>query len=153
MKNKLTNKMLLEIIVIPLCVMYLYNMIFHSHSKANLIVFSLISIITGIELLIKYIHEVYVYESKRNIFKVIMIIFGFSLIITIVLNLFLKYQIINILFIVFEILLLIYLLYFTISNLVKMKKNKGAFHKNAIASFFSFLSFSIILIGLIINLK
>ena len=149
--KKLTVKMILEFLAIPACIAYLYYLIFNNHLKANVIVMSIVIFFTLIELLVKYIKEVYTYENKNNIFKVIFIIFCVLLLVVTILNLFLKYSIINTLFMIGTVLLLIFLLYLAITSLINMKKEKGYFYQNGMRAFFSLISFSLIIIGFILN--
>lgn len=151
MKNKITNKMIVEIILIPICIAYLYYLAFNNHQKANLIAMSLIIIITSTEFIIKYIKELYIYESKKNIFKLLYTIFSFILIVITILNFFLKIKIISVLFMVFSILLLIYLLYYVIDNV--RNKDKRSFSKLIVSSIMSLISFATVLVGFYINLK
>ena len=146
------KKIILELVFIPLCIMYLYYVLINNHLKINLYLVSIIILITCVEFLIKYIYEVYVYENKYNFLKVLFIIFCFCLIIVDILNLFIKLKLIKVLFLIFIIILLIYLIYFVINCLIRIYKNKGILWKNAFASFFSFISFLIILMGIIIGL-
>ena len=150
-KKEYDLKLIGELIIVPLCVMSLYHMVLSSHPKANLIVFSLVTFFTCIEFIAKYVKDVYVYEHKYNVLKIIFIIFNSLLLIETILNIMLKYKFIKIIFIIFEIILLLYLLYFAIRNILNLNK-KEKFTKSAIAAFFSLLSFCIILIGIIIYL-
>ena len=151
-KSKLDIKMVIEMLIVPLALMYLYHMALHDHPKVNLVFFSLVTFFTCIEIIAKYIREVYIYESKNNFLKILFVIFSFILLIVTVLNIFLKYPIIKTLFIIFEIILLVYLITYAITRLINMYKEKGVFTKNAIACFFSLISFVLILMGMIIYL-
>ena len=146
------NKIILEIILIPLCVMYLYYELLHNHPKVCLVLMICTIFFTCVELTVKYVKEVYVYNSKFNFLKILMVIFSFAIIVLSILSLILKYKIIKTVFYIMVPVLLAFLIYFIIKNFVRIKKEKGPLYKNAIAAFFSMLSFVIILISYIIIL-
>ena len=146
------KKVVVETILIPLCVVYLYYMAMHNHPKVNMIFLYGITLIACFEMIIKYAHEVYVYENKYNYLKVICIIISVLLIISVFLNIFLKYKAILYTFISLLIILLIYLLLYSAKNIKKMIKQEGVLYKNTFSAFFSLIEFGIILIGIIIYL-
>lgn len=146
------KKIVFEIIIIPLSIMYLYYNLLYNHPKISIVFLYLVSTITCIEFIIKYIHEVYVYENKYNFLKVIYIIISFLIIIFILLNIFLKYNIIKKIFIVLLIIMLCHLLLFAIINIKRIIKSKGTLYKNTFAAFFSLIFFAVISMGIIIFL-
>ena len=143
-------KIIFEIILIPLCFLYLFYTLFINHPKVSFVICLCITIITSIEFAIKYIKEVYIYENKYNPLKVIFGIFNILLIIIAGLNIIYNIKVILILFYVMISILLLYLLYFFIRNLIDVVKGKGVLYKKAFASLLSLTSFVTILITLII---
>lgn len=153
MKKKEKNnnaKIVFEIILIPLCFLYLFYTLFINHPKVSFVICLCITIITSLEFAIKYLKEVYIYENKYNPLKVIFGIFNILLIIIAGLNIIYNIKVILILFYVMISILLLYLLYFFIRNLIDVVKGKGVLYKKAFASLLSFTSFVTILITLII---
>ena len=153
MKKKEKNnnaKIVFEIILIPLCFLYLFYTLFINHPKVSFVICLCITIITSIEFAIKYLKEVYIYENKYNPLKVIFGIFNILLIIIAGLNIIYNIKVILILFYVMISILLLYLLYFFIRNLIDVVKGKGVLYKKAFASLLSLTSFVTILITLII---
>ena len=146
------KKIIFEIIIIPICILYLYYMTFNNHPKIILILSSIVLTITCIEFIVLYIHEVYIYKSKYNFLKILNIILSFLLIIFTVINLLLKLSIIKTIYFILIVIFLIHLLYFIIKNIIKIIKGKGTLYKNVFASFFGLISFMIIIIGVIISL-
>ena len=146
------KKIVFEIIVIPICILYLYYMAFNSHPKISLAVSAVTTIITCIELIVLYIHEVYIYESKYNIFKILVTILSFLLIIFTIVNLFVKVSIIKIIYLALLVIFLIHLLYFVIKNIIRIINMKGTLYKNVFAAFFGLISFMIIMMGTILSL-
>lgn len=109
---KNTNKKIVaEIILIPFCFLYLFYVILGNHPKISFIFCSCLVIITCLEFAIKYFKEVYIYENKYNVLKVIFGIFNVLLIIITGLNLIYDIKIISVLFIIMTIILLMYLLF------------------------------------------
>lgn len=147
------KKIVLEIILIPLCILYLYYVLLYNHPKISNILLYLTITITCVSFIVKYIKEVYVYENKYNILKIIFTIISILLIIVMLLNYYLKYKVVNYLFIILVILLLIYLLIYSIINIKGIIRSKDNLLEKTINSFFPSISFYIILIGLIIYLK
>ena len=154
MKNKVkqnNKKIILETIIIPLCILYLYYMAFNNHPKTSLVISSIVTIITCIEFIVLYIHEVYVYENQYNFLKVLVTVLSILLIIFTGINLFIKLNIIKIIYLVLILLFLIHLLYFVIKSIIKIIKEKGVLYKNVFAAFFGLISFVIILVSTIIS--
>ena len=149
MKNK--KKIVIEVILIPICIMYLYYEVLHNHPKVSLGIATAVIILTSIEFIVKYIKEVYVYKSKNNLLKILYVIFSFILIILSIISLFLKYKLIKIAYFISLIILLVFLLYFITKNIVRIIKEKGTLYKNTFAAFFSLISFVIVLINIIIR--
>lgn len=147
-----TKKIIFEIIIIPLAIMYLYYTLLYNHTKINMVFLYTVTLITCIEFIVKYIHEVYVYKNKYNFFKILYIIVSFLLIISIFLNIFLKQEIVKNTFVLLLIVMLFHLLFFAIININRIVKNKGTLYKNTFASFFSLISFVVVLMGIIIFL-
>lgn len=150
-KNINNNKIIIEVILIPFCFMYLFFNILNNHSKVSLIIGSIVLIITSLELAIKYLKEVYVYEHKYNPIKVIYGIFNIVLIIVTGLNIIYNVKLISILYLIMSIILLMSLLFLSIKNLIDIKNNKGILYKKAFSSFFYLISFMIILSSLVIS--
>jgi len=149
MKNK---KILFEIVLIPLCIVYLIFILLNNHEITSLVICIVFTIITSLVFIIKYIREVYIYESKYNIYKVLFSIYNIFLLILIILKLVFDNSIFNLLFIIFVAGLLLYLLYYFIKHFIKIIKNSEKLYKNIISSFMSLVSFCIILSTLIITL-
>lgn len=156
MKNKEKSnniRIVLEIILIPICVLYLYYTLLYNHPKISIVLLYITTLITSIEFIVKYIKELYTYENKYNPLRLIFVVFLFLLLITLVLNIFLKYKIIKQILTISLIILLVHLLLFAISNIIKIIKDKGRLLTTSASAFFSFIAFYIILIALIIYLK
>ncbi len=147
------KKIIFEIILIPLCFLYIYYTILWKSPRASALIGEIVIIITCIEFAIKYFKEVYIYEHKFNLLKVLFGIFNVILIIISGLNIIYNIQIINILYLIFAIILLGYLLIFAVNNLICIIKEKGTLYKKAFGAFLSLIAFVIILMSLIISLK
>ena len=146
------KKVVVETILIPLCVAYLYYTMAHNHPRLNIVFVYIITLITCLEVAIKYIREVYVYKSKNNYLKIIISIISILLIITVFLNIFLKHKIILYSFITLLIIILCYLLFVSIKAIKKMINKEGILYKNTFEAFFSLIKFGVILMGIIIYL-
>ena len=146
------KKVIIETILIPLCVTYLYYMALHKYPKINIAIVYGVAVIASLEVAIKYIHEVYVYESKNNYLKIIMSIISVLLIIAVFLNIFLKYKVIFYVLLGLLTIMLCYLLYDSVKNIKKMIKKEGTLYKNTFSAFFSLIKFGIILTGIIMYL-
>ena len=155
MKNKESNnlRIVLEIVLIPICVLYLYYTLLYNHPKISIVLLYITTLVTCIEFIVKYIKELYTYKNKYNPLRLIFVIFLFLLLITLVINIFLKVKIVKLIITISLIILLVYLLVFATSNIIKIIKNKGRLLNTASGSFFSFIAFYIILMALIIYLK
>lgn len=149
MNNK---KIVLEIIVIPLCVMYLFLILLKS-SFAAAIIFAVFAIITAVWFVPKYIEEIYIYKSKLNFLKIIFVISYISLAVISILNIIFKLKLFKILFIIFACISFIGLLYFGIKNIKTVMKQKKDFAINILYSFSSFTIFAIMLSTFIVYLK
>lgn len=151
MKKDNNIKLVIEVYLVPICFIYLLYMFLNNHSKTSLIICSITILFTSLEFMIKYLKEVYVYEHKYNFLKLSFGIFNILFVIITGLNIFYKLYIIKLLFIIDIIILLLFLLGFSIINIKKYLKDnkKVAF---IVKSFFSFLSFCTILITFIISM-
>lgn len=147
-----TKKIVFEIIIIPLAIMYLYYTILYNHHKISLVLLYITSLITCIEFIIKYIREVYVYKSKYNFLKVACTIMSFLILMFLILNLFLKYEIIKKILIILLIIMLCHLFIFAINSIIKIIKGTDKLYKNVVSSFFSLIAFTVIFMGIIIYL-
>ena len=147
MKNK---KMVLEIILIPLCLAYIIFIVLENHSTVSNVIGLITLYITALEFSIKYFKEVYIYENKYNYLKIIFGIFNIVLLLITTLNLIYKNNILNIIFMIGIIILLIYLLVFGTIKLKKVLKDEKPLSKNVLSSFLSYIALAIILICLII---
>lgn len=147
MKNK---KMVLEIILIPLCLAYIIFIALENHSTVSNVIGLITLYITALEFSIKYFKEVYIYENKYNYLKVIFGIFNIVLLLITTLNLIYNNNILNIIFMIGIIILLIYLLVFGTIKLKKVLKDEKPLSKNVLSSFLSYIALAIILICLII---
>lgn len=149
MKKNTVVKMVAEVYLIPICVLYLLYMLLNGHNKASFIVCLIISFFTALEFMIKYLKEVYVYKNKYNFLKLSFGIFNILFVIILGLNIFYKIYIIKLLFIIGIIVLLLFLISFSIFNIRKFIKDskKTMF---VVKSFLSFLSFCMILITFLI---
>ena len=147
MKNK---KILLETIIIPMCIAYLIYTLLNNHELTSKILCYITLFITSLEFIIKNFKEVYIYEHKHNVFKMTFGIFNIILLFLMVLTIFYKTNVINLIFSAGIILLLIYLLYYSVTNLIKIAKNDKNLYRCIIRAFLSLVSFSIILPTLII---
>ena len=112
------KKIVFETILVPLCIFYLYYMAFHNRTKASYIISSIVTIMTCIEFLVLYIKEVYVFESKSNVFKVLIIILNFILIGLIIASFFTKK--VEFILLIVTIIFLIFMLYFIIKNIIRI---------------------------------
>lgn len=147
MKNK---KMVLEIILIPLCLAYIIFIVLENHSTVSNVIGLITLYITALEFSIKYFKEVYIYENKYNYLKIIFGIFNIVLLLITTLNLIYNNNILNIIFMIGIIILLIYLLVFGTIKLKKVLKDEKPLSKNVLSSFLSYIALAIILICLII---
>lgn len=150
-KNKKTNnkKIILEIVLIPLCVFYLIYTLLQNHPKISFIICSILVVITCIVFTVKYLKEVYIYKYKYNWFKVLISIFSIILIIVTLINLFYKLEI---LFVIMTGLLLCFLLAFSTQKIIFILKKEKNLSQNIIHSFLSLVSFMIIFSTFLINL-
>ncbi len=146
MKNK---KIILEILVIPLLLGYLFYQLLGVFNNIKL-VSVIVLCIFNIELLTKYIREVNIYKSKYNIYKVLFIIFNiislFVSFVTIYKKLYILY------FIICSIITLVYFLVRGVLNIIKISKSNNklyGFTKVALLSFFAFFIIFACLIKLI----
>jgi len=147
------KKIVAEIIIIPLCILYLYYEFFYNHVQVSNVFLYLLLLFTCVEFIVKYIKEVYIYKSKYNLLKIFFVIYNFLLIIFGVLSIFLKIRVISLVFIILVIGLLCYLLYYAIRHITNIINNKGTLYNNAVSSFLPLIAFCTILMGLIIYLK
>lgn len=153
MKDKKNMKKIVSwLILIPLCMLYLLYTLLNGHSKISFVVLVIFTFITCLELAIKYFKEVYIFQNKYNVLKVLFGIFNICLMIVCFLNIVYSFRIISILFLVMSIILLCFLIGYSIFNIICMFKNKGVFYKRAFASFISLNDFVIILITLLFSL-
>lgn len=146
MKNK---KMVLEIILIPLCLAYILYMVLQNYQTTSHVIGLIILFITSLEFIIKYFKEVYIYTHKYNYLKIIFGIFNIVLLLITTLNLIYNNNILNIIFMIGTIILLIYLLVFGTIKLKKVLKDEKPLSKNVLSSFLSYIALAIILICLI----
>ena len=152
-ENKLTSKLLIELFLVPIAISYIYYLILNNHTKASLVIMSIIIFFTCLEFAIKYIKEVIIYENKNNLFKIIYSVFSILLIIITVLNLFINNNIIAITFKTGTIILLIYLLYYIIINIKGVMNNTKEFSKTIVISFISLIAFCLILTSFFITFE
>ena len=142
-KEKQSNKkIIVEIVLIPLCIFYLIYILFQNNPKTSLIICSIASVITCSLLMIKYLKEVYIYQYKYNWLKILFCVFSIILIIVTIVNLLYN---IKILFVAMVIVLLCFLLWFAIRNVILISKNKKNNSQNIIYAFLSLVSFVTIL--------
>ena len=146
MKNK---KMVLEIILIPLCLAYILYIVLQNYQTTSHVIGLIILFITSLEFIIKYFKEVYIYTHKYNYLKIIFGIFNIVLLLITTLNLIYNNNILNIIFIIGTIILLIYLLVFGTIKLKKVLKDEKPLSKNVLSSFLSYIALAIILICLV----
>ncbi len=144
------KKVVTETILIPLCVIYLYYMAVHNHPKLNIAFVYIITLITCLEIAIKNIHEVYVYESKNNYLKIILAVISVLLIIGVFINIFFHNKVILYIFMGLLIIMLSYLMFNAVINIKKMINKEGTLYKNTFSAFFSLIKLGIILIGIVI---
>ena len=146
------KKMVAEVIVIPLCIVWLLFVLLKS-SVAALIIFILFSIVAAVWFSPKYFSEVYTYENKNNFWKLSIAIVDILLVIVAIVNLFLKLKALKIALIVLAILSFIHLVYFFVNNLKIIIKSKKDYGINVLYAFGSFLIFAIMVSTIIIYLK
>lgn len=151
-KDVSVKKMIFEIVAISLCIIYLYYSLLWNQPKVSIAILYIVTLITCGELLAKYISEVYIYESKNNIIKILVIILSILLIILLVTYIFIRTKIIKIALLVSLLIMSCYLLYLAIKNIINISKDKKNYSKYVIASYLSLLSFSMIIMGTIISL-
>ncbi len=148
-KNINNNKIILEIIIIPLCISYLFYILLGNFNNTLLISIIILSII-NLELLIKNIKEVSIYKDKNNKYKVLFIIYN---IISLFISFMTVYKEINkIYFIITLSISIIYFLINGILTLIKISKTKDKLYKltkKALLSLFSFFINIVCLIKLI----
>ena len=100
-EQKNIKKIVIEMILIPLCTLYLCYEVLNNHPKTSFIILIIFTIITSLELAIKYLKQVYIYENKYNPLRVIFGIFNIVLIIISGLTLIYKTKLLTIIFIHF----------------------------------------------------
>ncbi len=145
-KSVNNNKIILEIIIIPLCISYLFYMLLGNFNNTLLISIIIISIM-NLELLIKYIKEVNIYKSKYNIYKILFIIFNIT---SLFISFITIYKNINkIYFIISSIISLIYFLVVGIKKLITISKTRDKLYKLTKSALLSLLCFFIIITCLI----
>ena len=149
MNNK---KIVAEIILVPVCIVWLLFMVLKSSLAAG-IIFAVFALITAVWFSPKYFNDVYVYKSKGNIFKLIVAIVDILLFIVSILTLILKLKVLKIVLVVLAVISFIHLVYFFVKNLKEIMNKKKDFNINILYSFFSFLLFLILAFTLIIYLK
>lgn len=143
MKNK---KIILEIIIIPLFISYLFYQLLDTMNDIKILCI-IILCLCNLELFIKYIKEVKIYKDKKNIYKVMFIVFNF---ISLFISFLTIYKNINILY--FIICLSITMVYFLISgiqNIIKISKIDNKLYSYTKKSLISLLMFFICLAFLI----
>lgn len=145
------KKIIFEIVAIPLCIMYLYYVLLWNEPKISIAVLYIITLITCGEFVAKYFNEVYIYESKSNLLKILIIILSIVLIILLVIYIFIRTSIVKIILLVSLLLMCFYLLYFAISNIKNIIKDTKNYSKYVIASYLSLFSFSMMIMGTIIS--
>jgi len=144
-KNK---KMILEIIIIAFFLAYLLFQLLDKNYKSINLLSSIILGLINFRLLIKYIKEVHIYKDKKNIYKVIFIIFN-------ILSLFVCAMIImkklNIIYlIIVSIITFIYLIIKSIKTLKKLSKEEKKFYNLVKEALVSLLSSFLIITYLIV---
>ena len=149
MNNK---KIVCEIILIPVCILYLILSFLKSGLAAGIIL-TAFAIITAIWLVPKYIDELYVYKSKNNFLKLIFVTGNILLAVSLILNLIFKIKVFKILIILSSVIVGIELLYYGIKNLKEVISKKKEVGINILYSFSSFALLSIIISTIIIYLK
>lgn len=149
MKNK---KILAEIIVIPLCVLYLIFTLLKSSLAAGIIGLVFV-LFTAIWFSPKYIDEVYVYKNKKNLLKLLVAISDILLFVFGILMLIFKLKVYKVIFLIFLVICLLHLVYFFIKNIKEVIKKEKEIGINILYSFFSLLLFVIILSTFVIYLK
>lgn len=150
--NKDIKKIISWMVLIPLCVLYLLYTLLSGHSKISFVVLVVFVFITCLEFAIKYFKEVYIFESKYNVLKVIFGIFSICLIIISFLNIIYSFEIISIMFYVMCIIMLCFLIGFSVYNMICVFKNKGVFYKRVFSVFLCINDFVIILCTLLFSL-
>lgn len=148
-KNINNNKIIIEIIIIPLCISYLFYLLLGNFNNTLLISIIILSIM-NLELLIKNIKEVSIYKDKNNKYKILFIIYN---IISLFISFMTIYKEINkIYFIITLSISIIYFLINGILTLIKISKTKDKLYKltkKALLSLFSFFINIVCLIKLI----
>lgn len=150
-EQKNIKKIVIEMILIPLCTLYLCYTILNNHPKTSFIILIIFTIITSLELAIKYLKQVYIYENKYNPLRVIFGIFNIVLIIISGLTLIYKTKLLTIIFLIMIIILLGFLLITSIINIKDIIKQKGTLYKKAFSAFLKLNAFVIILMSLILT--
>ena len=150
-KQKNIKKIVIEMILIPLCTLYLCYTILNNHPKTSFIILIIFTIITSLELAIKYLKQVYIYENKYNPLRVIFGIFNIVLIIISGLTLIYKTKLLTIILLIMIIILLGFLIITSIINIKDIIKQKGILYKKAFSAFLKLNAFVIILMSLILT--
>ncbi len=146
------KKIVFEIIAIPLCLMYLYYVLLGNHPKMNIAVLYVVTLITCGEFFFKYVQEVYIYESKNNLLKVLVIILCILLILALVTYIFIRTEFVRISLLILLLFMSGYLLYFAVKNIISIIKDKNNFAKYVIPAYLSLASFVMMVMGSIIFL-
>lgn len=147
MKNK---KIILETIIIPLCVLYLAYTLLNNHITLTKVISYITLFITSLELSIKNLKEVYVYEYKYNYLKTVLGIFNIILILIMGLNIVYKNSILNATLLIGIAVLIIYQISYAVANIIKISKNEKEVYKYVLRAFLSLISSAVLLGTLII---
>lgn len=149
MKNK---KLAAELVIVPICFAYLL-LNYLNNKLLSLIIFTLVSLILAIWIVPKYIDEIYIYKSNKNILKILLVIINAILLVISILNFIFKTKIVKILLIVFTTLVSISLLVLFIKNIKELTSKDKDFSINILHGFFYFLFLVTLVSTLIVYLK
>lgn len=149
MKNKNT-KIILEMLLICICIGYLLIKFFNRFENAVNFILPITMFFTALEFFIKYVKEVYVYKNKYNILKISFSIYSIYIMFLSFLLLLSKLNSLMIKIYTASIILYgIYMIYYVITNMKKIKNEKTNLFLNVTRAFSCLISITIMTVCLL----
>lgn len=149
MKNK---KLAIELIIVPVCFSYLILNYLNNKILA-LVLFTFTSLILSIWFVPKYIDEIYVYESRKNPLKIVLIISNILLLVLSIINFIYKTKLVKVLLILVTIIVSLFLIKLFVKNIKELIRKDKDFSINILHGFFCFLFLLTLISTLIIYIK
>jgi len=148
MKNKNT-KIILEIVLICTCIGYLLIKFLNKFENAATFILPITMFFTALEFFIKYVKEVYIYKNKHNVLKASFSIYSIYIMFLSFLLLLNKLNTIMInIYTASVIVYEMYMIYYVIINIKKLKNENKNLFLNVTKSFSTLLSLTILTICL-----